>query len=40
MPEDVKAKFDGEYAQNITFKMDMKIILRTFLYLTKKPPTY
>jgi O-antigen biosynthesis protein WbqP len=40
MPEEEKAKFDGEYAANITFLKDFKIVLRTFLYLTKKPPTY
>lgn len=40
MPVEVKAAFDGEYARNIGFCMDVKIILRTFIYLTKKPPTY
>jgi len=40
MPEEQKAKFDGEYASNVSFGMDIKIIVRTFLYLTKKPPTY
>lgn len=40
MPNEVKAKYDNEYANNITFVNDMKIALKTFLYLTKKPPAY
>jgi len=40
MPETEKAKWDGVYANNITFTQDVKVILKTFLYLTKKPPTY
>jgi len=40
MSDERKALFDAEYAANITFFMDFKIILRTFLYLTKTPPTY
>lgn len=40
MPEEQKAKFDGHYASNVSFLMDVNIIMRTFLYLTKKPPTY
>lgn len=40
MPEDVKAKFDGEYAKNISLKMDLRILFKTVIYFTKKPPTY
>ena len=40
MPEDEKSDFDGEYANGVSFWFDCKIILRTFVYLTKKPPRY
>lgn len=40
MPDEHKARYDGEYANGISLGMDVKIILRTFVYLTKKPPTY
>lgn len=40
MTVDQKAAYDGEYAQNITFFGDIKIILRTFIYLLKPPPVY
>lgn len=40
MPEDVKANFDGEYADRISFKMDLLILFKTVIYFTKKPPTY
>ena len=40
MPEEEKANFDGEYAKRISFSLDTQIILKTFLYLIKKPPTY
>jgi O-antigen biosynthesis protein WbqP len=40
MPDEKKAYWDGLYANNITFINDVKIILRTLIYLTKKPPTY
>lgn len=40
MPEDVKAKFDGEYAESISLKKDIQILLKTVIYFTKKPPTY
>jgi len=35
-----KAEFDGEYAENVSFIKDMKIILNTFAYLLKPPPVY
>lgn len=40
MPEEVKAKFDGEYAKRISLRMDLLILLKTAVYFTKKPPTY
>lgn len=40
MPETEKAKWDGIYAKELNFALDVKIVLKTFLYLTKKPPTY
>ncbi|AGC78663.1 O-antigen biosynthesis protein WbqP [Nonlabens dokdonensis] len=40
MPENIKAKFDGEYYDKISLKMDLKILLKTVVYFTKKPPTY
>lgn len=40
MPEEVKAKYDGEYAEKISLYMDFIIMMRTFIYFTKKPPTY
>jgi len=40
MPVSEKAAFDGQYATHITFTNDVKIVLKTLLYLTKKPPTY
>ncbi|RUO18668.1 sugar transferase [Aliidiomarina haloalkalitolerans] len=35
-----KAAFDGKYAKNVTLLSDIKIILRTFVYLLKPPPVY
>ena len=40
MPEEEKARFDGEYADRISAKMDLLILGRTVVYFTKKPPTY
>jgi O-antigen biosynthesis protein WbqP len=40
MPEEEKAKWDGIYASGISFQNDVAIVMKTFLYLTKKPPTY
>jgi len=40
MPEEHKARFDGEYAKRISLKMDLLILLKTVVYFTKKPPTY
>lgn len=35
-----KAVFDGRYASAITFRNDVSIVLKTFLYLLKPPPRY
>jgi len=40
MPEEEKARWDGEYARRVTFLGDLSIILRTFGYLARRPPTY
>lgn len=40
MSEEQKAIFDGEYANNLTIKMELKILLKTVVYFTKKPPVY
>jgi lipopolysaccharide/colanic/teichoic acid biosynthesis glycosyltransferase len=40
MPEEEKARLDGEYASKVGIGFDLRIILKTFLYLTKEPPTY
>lgn len=40
MPESAKAEFDGRYASNVTLWNDLKIIVRTFGYLTRRPPVY
>jgi O-antigen biosynthesis protein WbqP len=40
MPEDEKANFDGEYYKKFGVMMDLKIILRTVNYFSKKPPVY
>jgi len=40
MPDTEKATWDAEYCRNVTFWTDIVIILRTFVYLLKPPPTY
>ncbi len=35
-----KAEFDASYAKAISLRNDVKIILKTFLYLLKPPPVY
>ena len=40
MPDTEKAKWDGIYASRIAFLTDIRIILRTFGYLRRKPPVY
>jgi O-antigen biosynthesis protein WbqP len=40
MPDSEKARWDSEYARNISAAADAVIILRTFGYLRRKPPVY
>ena len=40
MPEEEKASLDGEYYQKFGLWMDLRIILGTIKYFTKKPPVY
>ena len=40
MTKEIKARYDGIYLQEISFLTDIKIILKTFIYLFKRPPTY
>ena len=40
MPETTKARYDNEYAANITFLGDVKIVLQTVWYLFRPPPVY
>lgn len=40
MPDEEKAQWDGLYAETMSFFNDIKIVLRTFGYLRKKPPVY
>lgn len=40
MTAEAKAEWDGRYARDVTLARDVAIILGTFRYLTKPPPTY
>ena len=40
MTTKAKADFDCDYAKSVSFFTDVKIILSTFLYFLKRPPTY
>jgi O-antigen biosynthesis protein WbqP len=40
MPEEEKAGYDGEYVRSLSFATDLRVIFRTFGYLTRKPPVY
>lgn len=40
MPDEEKAHWDGLYAETLSLLSDVKIVLRTFGYLRKKPPIY
>jgi O-antigen biosynthesis protein WbqP len=40
MSEAKKAMWDGQYASKLSFAGDIRIVLRTVLYLFKPPPTY
>jgi O-antigen biosynthesis protein WbqP len=40
MPEEEKARLDGEYFEKFGILIDLKILLGTIKYFTKKPPVY
>lgn len=40
MPPIEKARFDGKYAHMVTLGRDLRVIMGTFAYLLKPPPTY
>jgi O-antigen biosynthesis protein WbqP len=40
MTDETKAEWDGRYAESVTFIGDVTIGVRTFGYLTKRPPVY
>jgi len=40
MPDEEKADHDGEYAAHVTASGDLRILVGTLAYLTRKPPTY
>lgn len=40
MSPDEKVRWDCIYADQLSFKLDLVILMRTFSYLVKPPPTY
>lgn len=40
MPEEEKADWDKRYVAGVSLWLDLRIILRTFFYLLRPPPTY
>lgn len=40
MPDTEKVNWDGKYAARVSFMKDLMIVLRTFSYLTRRPPVY
>ncbi len=40
MATEAKAAIDGDYAKSVSLVTDIKIIVSTFLYFLKRPPTY
>lgn len=40
MPDEEKVQWDAKYRQEVSFRVDMGVIVRTFAYFTKKPPVY
>lgn len=40
MSVEEKARLDGEYANKLSFRLDVSIILKTFRYLLSPPPVY
>ncbi len=40
MPEEEKAEYDGKYCRDLSLLNDLRIVLGTLRYFTKKPPKY
>lgn len=40
MSEEEKARWDGAYARAVSLATDLRIVLRTFGYVLKRPPVY
>jgi O-antigen biosynthesis protein WbqP len=40
MPDTEKVDWDGKYAARVSFMKDLMIVLKTFSYLTRRPPVY
>lgn len=40
MPEEEKVKWDAKYENELSFPTDVSIVLKTFAYLLKPPPSY
>lgn len=40
MPEAEKVRWEHQYLVNVSFVNDLKVMLRTLVYLTRKPPVY
>jgi len=40
MPIEIKAKYDREYMEKITFLFDLKILFKTAYYIMNNPPVY
>jgi O-antigen biosynthesis protein WbqP len=40
MPDEEKARWDGEYAKSVSLLKDVRIVFRTFGHLRKPPPVY
>lgn len=40
MSDEVKAGYDNDYARGVSLRLDVVIVLRTVVYLFKRPPVY
>jgi O-antigen biosynthesis protein WbqP len=40
MPDEEKARWDGEYAKSVSLSKDARIVIRTLGYLRRQPPVY
>jgi O-antigen biosynthesis protein WbqP len=40
MPETEKVQWEDRYARRVSFGRDLAILLRTFVYLLRRPPSY